>query len=136
METINIPQDIKVVCLKASSFPEGIKTAHETLHASVPMINDRKYYGLSKPNEQGVISYFSAAEELFDGELAHLNLSTIILKKGNYYCIDVPNYLNDLNQIGNAFKILTSQTNIDLDAYCIEWYVNFKDLKCLLRIND
>ena len=53
--------------MPAKSFPEGILEAHQTLHALVPYSQNRKYFGISRP-ENGNIVYKAAAEELIEGE--------------------------------------------------------------------
>ncbi|MEO6638588.1 MAG: hypothetical protein ABIN25_09935 [Ginsengibacter sp.] len=51
----------------ADSFPEGIMAAHKKLHSLVPFSTQRKYFGLSRP-ENGTIMYKASAEEMEEGE--------------------------------------------------------------------
>ncbi len=133
METLLLDHDIKVFYITAPSFPDGILAAHQKLHSLVPFSTGRKYFGISRP-ENDVISYKAAAEELKPGEAEKLNCKTLILKKGNYICIVLPNYLNDLPGIDKAFKKLLSHPNLDPEGYCVEWYFNDKDVKCMVRL--
>src|SRR6195952_1197042 len=98
METITLPKDIKVFYVPASSFPDGIMQAHETLHALVPFSTDRKFYGLSRP-ENGPIQYKAAAEEINKGEAEKFGCNILILKKGKYICLTVHDYLKDVQSI-------------------------------------
>jgi hypothetical protein len=135
METLHIDNDIKVLYIQATSFPDGILAAHQKLHGVIPFSTERKYYGISRP-ENGEISYKAGAEELNPGEAEQFKLDTLILKKGNYACIDVHDYMKDLQAIGQAFTQLTDLPNIDPQGYCVEWYLSDKDVKCMIRLAD
>lgn len=50
MEIFTIKEDIKVFCLKAKSFPDGIKEMFERLHRVAPIAEKRTYYGISYPD--------------------------------------------------------------------------------------
>jgi hypothetical protein len=80
METIALDNDIQVFYITAKSFPDGALEAHQNLHALIPFTTERKYFGISRP-ENGVISYKAAAEEMEPGEAKKLSLNTLILKK-------------------------------------------------------
>ena len=60
MEPINLENDITVLYVEATSFPDGIAESHQKLHTIVPFSDDRKYFGISRP-ENGVIAYKAAA---------------------------------------------------------------------------
>lgn len=133
MENFILEQAIKVFCVTATSFPDGIKSAHETLHSLVPFSNERKYFGLSRP-ENGVIIYKAAAEEKKAGEGESLGCETIVIKSGRYICLTVLDFMNDITAIGKAFQELLTRPDLDPEGYCVEWYLNEKDVKCMIRI--
>lgn len=135
METIQIPEDITVFCKTADAFPEGITTAHEQLHAIAPFTENRHYFGLSRP-ENGEIVYKAAAEEKYPGEGHALKCETLVIKKGRYLAIDVPDYLNHPEHIGKAFEKLTDQPGIDPQGYCVERYLNNREMQCLIRLDN
>ncbi len=135
METIKLEQDIKVVCIKAKSFPEGIMDAHEKLREIIPNLHERRIFGLSRP-ENGKIEYQAAAEELFTGEAEKLKCKNMVIQKGKYNCLTIENYQNDFPAIGMAFQKLLHMPDIDPLGYCVEWYVNEKDVKCMVRMNS
>ena len=135
MEILTIDNDIKVLYIQATSFPDGILAAHQKLHGVIPYSTERKYLGISRP-ENGAIIYKAGAEELTPGEAEQFKLDTLILKKGNYACIDIHNYMKDLQGIGQAFNQLTELPNIDPQGYCVEWYINDKDVKCMVRLAE
>ena len=135
METVNFDNDVKVLYVQALSFPDGILAAHQKLHGVIPYSTERKYYGISRP-ENGSIVYKAGAQELNPGEAEQFKLDTLILKKGNYACIDIHDYMKDIPAIGQAFNQLTELPNIDPLGYCVEWYLNDKDVKCMVRLAD
>ena len=135
MQTTNLDRDIKVLYLSATSFPDGIKEAHEKLHSIIPFTNDRKYFGISRP-EKGTIKYKAAAEELNEGEAKSFNLETLILKKGHYISLTVHDFMKDIQPIDRTFKKLLSYPGLDPEGYCVEWYLNNKDVKCMIRLKE
>jgi hypothetical protein len=135
MEKITLDNDIKVSYITAKSFPDGIMDAHKKLHALVPFSTGRKYFGISRP-ENGVIVYKAAAEEINKGEAEKLNCDTLILKKGKYICLTINDYVKDIQSIDRAFKKLLSYPDLDPEGYCVEWYLNDKDVKCMIRLNE
>lgn len=135
IEIINIDKDIKVFCKLAKSFPDGILEAHEKLHSLFPFTVERKYFGISRP-ENGVIVYKAAAEELEQDKEKKFNYESMIIKKGKYRCLTILEYTKDPQSIGNAFDILTSYSDIDPNGYCIEWYYSEQNVKCMIRLQD
>jgi len=135
METITIDNDIKVFYITAKSFPEGIMDAHEKLHGLVAFSKERKHFGISRP-ENGVIIYKAAAEEINAGEAEKFNLETLVLKKGKYISLMINDYMKDIQSIDRAFKELLSYPGLDPQGYCVEWYLNGKDVRCMIRLNE
>lgn len=133
METITLDHDIKVLIVKAVSFPEGIMAAHQKLHSLIPFSIERKYFGISRPENGGPIVYKAAAEEL-SGEAEKLDLETVVLKKGKYISIDIPNYMNDLQSMSRAFEQLLQTPGLDPQGYCVEWYMSKSDVRCMIRL--
>lgn len=131
MEIAVIEKDIHVYYVTAKSFPTGILEAHQKLHSMLPS-KERRFFGFSRP-ENGAIIY-KAAAEILEGD--NLNCETFVIKKGNYKCMTVLNYMEDHQGIGNAFKELISDLDIDPNGYCIEYYYNDEDVKCMVRLKD
>ena len=134
METTTIEDDINIMYVTATSFPEGIQAAHEKLHSLVPFSNERKYFGLSRP-ENGVIVYKAAAEEINKGEAETLKLERLTVKKGNYISLAINNFMKDLQSIDRAFKELLAYPGLDPQGYCVEWYLSPQDVKCMIRLS-
>jgi len=135
METITIDNDIKVFYITAKSFPDGIQDAHEKLHSLTPFSAERKYFGISRP-ENGIIVYKAAAEEINPGEAAKLKLDTLVLKKGKYISLMINDYTKDIQSIGRAFKELLAYPGLDPRGYCVEWYLKGKDARCMVRLKQ
>ena len=136
METTTLDRDIKVFYVTAKSFPDGILEAHQKLHSLVPFSTDRKHFGISRPENGAGIVYRAAAEEIKEGEAEKLNCGTLILKKGNYLSLTINDYMKDIQSIDRSFKKLLSSPNLDPQGYCVEWYLNNKDVKCMIRLKD
>lgn len=137
MKKVTIDNDIKVFYVTAKSFPESVPETYEILKARITTINDnRKYFGISYPNEKGTIIYKAAAEELEIGEAEKYGCETFIIKKGKYICIEIKNHFQDASSIGNAFQKLLAHPDIDPQGYCLEWYLNLTDadVKCMVRL--
>ena len=133
MENFTLDKDIKVYCVTAKSFPDGVLEAHQKLHALVPYSQERKYFGISRP-ENGKIMYKSAADELVKGDLSKHDLEEFIIPKGRYRYHIVKNFMQNIPAIGETFQQLISQPDIDPNGHCIEWYLSDKDVKCMVRL--
>ena len=135
METITIDKDIKIMYVQATSFPEGVKAAHEKLHSLFPFSTERKYFGISRPENDGIV-YKAAVEEIKDGEAAKFGLPTMVIKKGNYISIVIHDFMKDIPVIGRTFQQLLAHPEIDPDGYCVEWYFNMQDVQCMVRLKQ
>ena len=133
MERFTLDENIKVFCVPAKSFPEGVLEAHQKLHGMVPYSQNRRYFGISRP-EDDKIAYKAAAEELIDGELKQHGLDEFNIGAGEYICIVIKDYMQNIPAIGEAFNELTSQPDIAPNGYCIEWYLSDKEVKCMVKL--
>ncbi|MEZ4945940.1 MAG: transcriptional regulator [Cyclobacteriaceae bacterium] len=133
MEIYTFKKDIKVFCLKAKSFPEGIQDVFEKLHTIAPISENRTYYGISFP-EKGKIKYSAAANELYEGELKQNEMEPFLIKKGNYLLIELKDFMKNIPSIEKAFKQLTKDKRIDPNGVCLEWYVNNSTCRCMVKM--
>lgn len=137
METITLKDDIKIVYVTASSFPDGITAAMQKLSDLVPFSEDRTYISVSRPENNEAIVYKAGATELKEGELSKYDLHSMIIKKGKYYCLEIHNFRKDVMAIADAFQKLIAQKDIDPQGYCVELYSNTSEnVKCMVRIKD
>ncbi len=135
METIFVENDINIIYVSASSFPEGILDAFNTLYSKVSDLDKRRQFGISRP-ENGKIAYKVAVEELIHGESTTLNLKSMQIPKGRYISIVVNDFMKNVAAIGNAFNELIHENGIDTNGYCVECYLNNTDVQCMVRLAD
>ncbi len=136
METQTLNNDVKVFYVTAASFPDGILEAHQKLHSMIPFTTERRYFGISRPENGGGIVYRAAAEELQPGEAEKLNLHTLVLPKGEYVSLALHDYMKDIASVDRAFKTLLALPGLDPNGYCVEWYTSDKDMICMIRKAD
>lgn len=135
METIIVNKDIRVFYVTAKSFPEGVMEAWNKLHTLIRSSETRTYYGLSRP-EKDMIVYKAAVEESYPGEAVNTNSETLIIKSGKYIASVIPDYMKAMHKFREVFQELLSTPGLDPDGYCIEWYYNEKDVKCMVRLRN
>jgi len=130
MEQILIENDIPVCRVKASSFPAGIKAAHEKVHTLFPPNGIRKYYGISHGGGKGEIHYWAAVS----GKPAESDQKDVtdnfVIRKGKYISIHIKNWMANENSVAQAFQQLLQHNGIDPDGYCLEEYPNETDIRC------
>ncbi len=135
METVTIQHDIDVLCITAKTFPDGVHDAHETLRGLIPPITNRRYFGISFP-QNGTIQYRAAAEILDPEEKTQTQLEVFTIGKGQYACITLYDYYKNLPAVATTFQKLLSHPKLDPKGYCLEWYLTEKDVKCMVPILD
>ncbi|MFT3680874.1 MAG: hypothetical protein QM791_11415 [Ferruginibacter sp.] len=134
MEKYLIEKDIRVFCVTATAFPEGIKKAHETLHAMLPAVKDRNFYGLSWGTGNGRIVYKAAVEESYAGEAEQLGCEVFIIRKGEYMSELLKDWQKNELVVGETFQQLLVQPRLDPNGYCVEAYLNEKDMRCMVPL--
>jgi len=134
MEKFRLEDDIKVFCETAKSFPEGIMEARKELESILTCYKQRRYFGISSRNAKGIIIYDAAAEEIYQGEAEELGCEKFVIRSGQYISILIEDYINDIAAIAKAFQLLIAYPGIDSEGYCIEWYLNEKDVRCMVRL--
>ena len=134
MNRYNLEHSVHLICIKASSFPDGVAAAHEQLHKVVPFSKDRRNFSVSCPNKTGEIIYKAGAEELYEGEAVALGYETAKVEPGIYDFIDIENYMSDVSKIGLAFNELLKSPEIDPEGQCVEFYLNEHDVRCMVKL--
>jgi len=64
----------------------------------------------------------------------NLVFNAFVLKKGNYTSLILTDYQKDIDAIGLAFSKLLQNKHIDPQGYCVEWYLNDTDMRCMVRL--
>jgi len=134
METYIIEEDIKVLCITASSFPDGVLAAHQQLHALFPPSKQRMYFGISRPDASRKIIYKAAVTSLAEEAEGNPELENFTIKKGAYISELILDFMKDVSQIGKTFEKLLNEANIDPNGYCLEMYLNETDVRCMVGI--
>jgi len=134
MENYYLDKPIKTFCIEANNFPMGIKAAYEKLHALLPTTEGRKFYGLSWGAGQGKIIYKAAVKELYEGEAEKYGCETFIIRQGNYISEVLKDWMKEENIVAKTFMQLLSAPGILQDGYCVEEYLDEKDMRCLVTL--
>ena len=134
MENYTLESDIRVLCVEATSFPEGVMEAYDKLHSVIPKVDGRKVFGISRPEGGNSIIYKAAAEEMQPEESEKLNLETFTIRKGEYASIMIRDFMTDIPSVGRAFQEILHTQKVDPQGACIEWYLNDKDVQCMVRL--
>lgn len=130
-----IEKDIPVLCATVKTFPDGIMEAYDQIEKAFPDRKGRLFYGLSKPNLQGIIVYKAAIEQKSDEEAEKFGLEKFIIPAGTYVYEDVVDFsFNPSEMIGGAFRRLLSDARIDPTAWCIETHTGDDTVRCMVRI--
>jgi len=135
MEKYYLDKDVTLLCVTAKSFPNGIKESFETLEKMFPAKEGRNLYGISYAGKNGNIIYKAATEEVYKGEGEKSGGETFTVLSGTYISIYIPDFLKDIKSIGEAFKKLLEDPFIDPNGFCVEMYVNEKDVRCMVRLD-
>lgn len=135
MEKITIEKDIKVLCLRAMSFPDDMIETHRKLRMLFLFNGKRQYFGLSHlDHDKEKILYRAAAEELEEDEVERLHCESFTIKSGEYASITIPDFMKDISAVGKVFAELLRSPNVDPEAYCLEWYLNDTDVRCMVPL--
>jgi hypothetical protein len=136
MESFILNENIEVVFLKATIFPEDVPTTYEKLKALLPDKPHRRYFGISHPDHTGKIQYKAAAEILVDDAIFNTELQKFTIEKGSFAAQYIVNHFKDSNSIGDCFQKLIKHPQIDPKGYCLELYKNYDDLDvhCMVRL--
>ncbi len=127
-EIFILDEPIKIFCVNADSFPEGVMKAHQTLHGIASFNPGRRFFGISWGKQS--ITYKAGATELHPGELNKKGLEEFTVRKGKYLAV----MLNDFNQIKDVFARLIEDTRIDPNGYCVEMYLDMDKVRCMVTL--
>lgn len=135
MENFELDRDIAIVCVTATSFPMGIGAAFKKLEDMVGSVQDRVFYGISRPDENRNIIYKAGAAEAFNGEAGQLGCEKFLLRKGLYRVERIRDWRGQEQKIGEAFMQLLQYPALDTDFPCVEWYMGDAEVMCMVRID-
>lgn len=134
VEIQNLKDDIRVFYVQAESFPSGVKAAHEKLHSLLPAGDMRKFFGISFQNQNGDIIYRAASAETFPAEAEKYGLDTFTIRKGDYICDTLIDWCKEERLVEKTFRKLLAHPRLDKNGYCVEEYLNDKDMLCMVKL--
>ncbi len=129
MQTVELENDINLFCVKAKSFPQGIRAAFDELERLAPA--PRKLFGISHGSAAGIV-YFAGTDEATDA-LKKAGIP-FTLKKGTYRAVDIPGVMHNPMLVGKTFQQLTALPELDPEGCCVEMYLNDTDVRCMVRV--
>src|SRR5689334_17592249 len=121
MDTYDLAKDIKIVCLKANKFPEGVPAAFDKLDKKLGATHQRTFYGVSYMEKDRSITYKAAATEITDGEGAKHGLEYFTIAKGKYLTETITNWKQKIADISPTFQKLMGDARFDGVSPCVEW---------------
>lgn len=133
MEEFDLKEDIRILCIRATSFPMGVKQAFDKL-GILPDCQDRTFYGISRMDEKGQIVYKAAATEMADGEAERFGLEAFTIPKGLYLAERISQWTGREMLIGETFKKLIADPRMDNTFPCVEWYNRQDEVLCMVRM--
>jgi hypothetical protein len=135
MEKYNLENDLKIFCVTAKSFPEGIMEAFTTLKNILPSAEGRTFFGISCGSKDGNIIYKAAVLETYEGEGEKYRCETFIVKKAVYLAETLINWRKNVKIIGDTFMKLLADPRLDTSFPCVEWYKSDDEVMCMIRID-
>ncbi len=135
MEKYILKEEVKIICVQAKSFPNGIQAAFNSLEKVFPDVMSRDFYGISCKNREGHIIYKAAVSELEDGEAEKAGLESFRVPKGEYLAETIVDWRKNVESIGDAFLRLLADPRLDTNFPCVEWYRSLDEVMCMIKIN-
>src|SRR3954454_3148862 len=120
MKQYELTEDLTLIGVHVTTFPNGIKEAFENLMKTLG--SDRAYYGVSWMDENDSVKYYAMAREFFPGEAKLWNYESLMIEKGEYQTEVVHDWLSKTDCIKDVFHNLMGNNKPGKNHPCIEWY--------------
>jgi len=134
MTIIHIPNGRKIICVKATSFPDGVMDGHRKLHCLITHDKPRRYYSVSHGSENGLILYMAGAEIVEDADHGLADTEEFTIRKGDYISKEIQGYMENIPAIGETFAEMLKRPDIDPQGYCLEHYLDQKTVVCMVPL--
>ena len=134
MDSFTFQEDLPVVCITATGGRSGAQQAMETLRSLLPFHERRQFFGLFWPGRDG--GTYKAAASTFDTDGQNELLGRFAIKNGPYNSFYIKDHRSQPGAVEKAFEMLRGEHEVDPDGYCLEWFVNDQDVKCLVPLGD
>jgi len=136
MKPYFLDSNINVICVTASSFPDGIMAAFDKLNSLIQSPVPRRIFGVSHGDGNKNIIYKAAAEEKSADEATRLGCERFTIEKGEYISEHIEDFMKNIPAMGQAFQEMCRDKRIDSNGYCIEMYLNNnKDVLCMVKLD-
>ena len=134
MEVYQLKKDMKVICVRAKSFPNDIKQSFSQLIQLLPSIEGRTFFGVSYQAKSRDMVYNAAVLEAYDGEAEKYGCDSFVIRRGKYLAETLTEWKRDESSIGSTFRKM-AEARMDTEFPCIEWYQG-EDVICMVKINS
>jgi hypothetical protein len=138
MELYKQTEDIDVIGIHVTTFPNGIKEAFGSLMKTLG--NDRAYYGISWMDENKNVQYYAMAEAISKDEGKQYNYELLTIEKGEYQAETIHNWMSKTDRIKDVFHDLMVNNKTDKNdpcpdknRPCIEWYKSDEEMLCMVK---
>jgi predicted transcriptional regulator YdeE len=131
MELYQQAEDINVIGIHVTTFPNGIKEAFGSLMKTLG--NDRAYYGISWMDENNNVQYYAMAKEVFPDEGKQYNYELLTIEKGEYQSETLHNWMSKTDSIKDIFHNLMANNKPSNCHPCIEWYKSDEEMLCMIK---
>src|SRR5436190_19964260 len=121
MEVYQLKKDMKVICVRAKSFPNDIKQSFSQLIQLLPSIEGRTFFGVSYQAKSRDMVYNAAVLEGYDGEAEKYGCDSFVIRRGKYLAETLTEWKRDESSIGSTFRKM-AEARMDTEFPCIEWY--------------
>lgn len=132
---IAIFPEIKVMYVRSEKGIIGSKEAFDMLESKLTSLRGRKFYGLvfgTPPTEK----YWACVAIDRDDETKAAGFEIYVIPAGKYAQEKINNWSQNLNQIGETFKRLSKEYEVDPSKPSVEFYRSTKDMLVRLPIKS
>jgi predicted transcriptional regulator YdeE len=124
--------ELDLMYIQATSFPEGVEEAWRKLESRLPTIKRRKFFGTSRLVGEK-IEYRACVVPSDESEPSRLGLDTFTIPAGNYASKNLVDWTKQ-TQIKTIFEELSSKYTVDSSRPHIEIYRSQKELVLMVPI--
>lgn len=132
MDSYTFQEDLIVACVTSPNGIEGADDAMATLRSLLSPHERRQFFGIYWPGVDG--GTYKAAATLTESDSVKQGLGAFTIKNGPYNSFYIKDYKSQPDAVVKAFDMLRNQHEVDPDGYCLEWFVNENDVKCMVPL--
>jgi hypothetical protein len=132
MEQLTLTEDLQLIGIHVSTFPQGIQEAFTRLMKTLG--EGRVFYGVSWMDDNDRVVYYAMAACTGPGEEKSHQYDALTIAKGTYLTEALNDWMSKTDRIKEVFERLTAGRRPDRDHPCIEWYKSDKEMLCMVRV--